>query len=67
VKTHYGKLKGKHTQTKGDEDMKIMMIESKTRKSAMKRAPWAAKVVKVSGGWLAFESITDYTVWKKQK
>ncbi|HRR41142.1 MAG TPA: hypothetical protein P5244_07920 [Syntrophales bacterium] len=47
--------------------MKIMMIESKTRKSAMKRAPWAAKVVKVSGGWLAFESITDYTVWKKQK
>lgn len=43
MKTHYGKLKGKHTQTKGDEDMKIMMIESKTRKSAMKRAPWAAK------------------------
>ncbi len=29
-------------------------------------APWAAKIVKVDGGYMAFESIDDYNTWKRQ-
>lgn len=47
--------------------MRQEMIEVKTRKEAAKLAPWAAKIVKVSGGYMAFESIADFETWKKQK
>lgn len=47
--------------------MKQQFIESSNRKDAVKQAPWAAKVVKVTGGYLAFESMTDYETWKRQK
>jgi hypothetical protein len=30
-------------------------------------APWAAKIVKVDGGSMAFESIEDYRVWRQQR
>ena len=30
-------------------------------------APWASKIVRVCGGYHAFESWTDYEIWKKQK
>lgn len=46
--------------------MKQQLIEG-TRKEAEKKAPWAAKIVKVEGGYMAFESINDYKVWIKQK
>jgi len=29
-------------------------------------APWSAIVVKVDGGYIAFESIVDYQTWTKQ-
>ena len=29
-------------------------------------APWAAIIVAVEGGWIAFESVTDYEVWSRQ-
>ena len=29
--------------------------------------PWACKIVKVDGGYMAFESIVDYDTWRKQK
>jgi len=29
--------------------------------------PNAAKIVKVEGGWLVFDSQTDYETWRKQK
>ena len=29
--------------------------------------PWAAKVAKVCGGYIAFESLDDYQIWKKQR
>jgi len=38
-----------------------------TRRQAMQHCPWAAKIVKVEGGYMCFESITDYEVWCKQK
>lgn len=30
-------------------------------------APWASKIVRVCGGYMAFESWTDYETWKNQK
>jgi len=39
----------------------------KRAREAKKKAPWAAKVVKCDGGYLAFETITDYQTWKAQK
>jgi hypothetical protein len=47
--------------------MKTEYVVCKTRKTAVKRVPWAAKIVKVGGGYMAFESITDYHIWKNQK
>lgn len=32
-----------------------------------RQCPWAAKVVKVEGGYLAFESIADWKTWQKQR
>lgn len=43
-------------------------IQCKTRKTAIKRAPMGtSKLVKVEGGWLAFEFMTDYEVWARSK
>lgn len=30
-------------------------------------ATWAAEIIKVAGGWLAFESYEDLRMWRKQK
>lgn len=32
-----------------------------------RQCPWAAKVVRVGGGYLAFESIEDWKAWIKQR
>jgi hypothetical protein len=29
-------------------------------------APWAEVVVRVDGGWIAFESVKEYEIWKSQ-
>ena len=47
--------------------MKKQTIEAKTAAQARKLAPWAAIVAKVEGGYIAFESVQDYTTWKNQK
>jgi hypothetical protein len=47
--------------------MRTELIEVKTRKTAIKAAPWAAKIIKVYGGYMAFESMTDAEMWKSQK
>lgn len=39
----------------------------KTRERAKKECPWAAKIVKVCGGFRCFESVEEYRVWKNQK
>jgi hypothetical protein len=46
--------------------MKTQSITAKSAASARKIAPWAAKVAKVEGGYMAFESLTDYAQWRKQ-
>ena len=47
--------------------MKIESINAATSKQARLLAPWAAKVAKINGGYLAFESVADYQTWRKQK
>jgi|DEB0MinimDraft_4_1074332.scaffolds.fasta_scaffold129381_2 hypothetical protein len=42
-------------------------IECASRKTAHRRAPWAAKITKVEGGFMAFEYVSDFHVWKGQK
>ena len=43
-----------------------IISETMTRAQAVEALPWAAKVVKVDGGWMGFESVADYETWAKQ-
>ncbi len=47
--------------------MRTQFIECKTYKTAYTRCPWAAKVMKVFGGFIAFEWEDDYRIAKRQK
>ena len=47
--------------------MKKQTVETTSRAAAVKAMPWAAKVVKVCGGYMGFESLSDYETWKRQK
>lgn len=38
-----------------------------SRKEVKAIVPWAAMIVRVDGGYLAFESLADFGVWKNQK
>jgi hypothetical protein len=42
-------------------------IESTNRKAVAKEFAGATKIVKVFGGYMVFETITDYQIWKNQK
>ena len=47
--------------------MRKEFLAVKTRKTAVKLAPWACKIVKVEGGYMAFESWDDLRTWRNQK
>lgn len=47
--------------------MRKEFIECKSRATAYRRAPWAATVVKLDGGFMAFESAEDACIFKGQK
>ncbi len=47
--------------------MRISSVDCETRKQAINLMPWASKIIKVEGGYMGFESITDYETWRKQK
>jgi hypothetical protein len=47
--------------------MKRLFIECKSRATAKRRAPWATKIMRVEGGFIAFESFDDYRTAKNQK
>lgn len=46
--------------------MRRVFIPCASRSAASRRAPWAAKISKADGGYIAFESITDWQIWKGQ-
>lgn len=47
--------------------MRQVFIACKYRYQAVKKCDWAAIIVKVFGGYHAFESVDDYKTWKQQK
>lgn len=47
--------------------MRQAFIECGSRSTASRRCPWAAVIAKVEGGFIAFESVTDYVAWKRQR
>jgi hypothetical protein len=47
--------------------MRVEFIPCASRSTAARQCPWAAKIVKVDGGFRAFESMADYETWHGQK
>ena len=45
----------------------MKLVEAKTAAEAKKLYPGAAKIKKVTGGYMIFESISEYETWKNQK
>lgn len=46
--------------------MRQVFITAATLQEAEKQCPWAAIIVEVEGGWLAFEDTRDYETWRAQ-
>lgn len=46
---------------------KETFIGNVSRYFVQRQCPWAAKIVKVDGGYMAFESIEEWKTWKRQK
>jgi len=42
-------------------------LDVQTRYKAQKLAPWACVIVRVIGGFMAFEFLDDYKIWRNQK
>ena len=70
----YGSIETTATITHRGSTMRKQFIEMKDStyspkdlKKAHEIAPWAVKIAKVEGGYIAFESIIDYDTWRKQK
>lgn len=47
--------------------MRQKFVECKSWYYAEKECPWANKIAKVFGGYMCFESIDDYKIWRNQK
>lgn len=47
--------------------MRQKYVECKYRYQAIKECPWASKITKVCRGYMCFESITDYEIFKNRK
>lgn len=47
--------------------MRQEFVACASRSTAKRRCPWAAVIAKVEGGYHAFESVTDYETWRRQK
>lgn len=42
-------------------------IQCASHATAKRRAPWAAVIAKVSGGYIAFVHVADYKTWRKHR
>lgn len=47
--------------------MASRFIHANSKREAYDMAPDAAKLIKVCGGYMAFDSIEDYETWRRQK
>lgn len=55
-----------HNNNSEGNKMRIQFLDVKTTAEAIQQAPWAAKIIKVTGGFKAFESIDDYRMFLAQ-
>ena len=46
--------------------MRKKFIECDTESEAYDACPWATVVEQVEGGWMCFEGLDDYKIWKNQ-
>lgn len=46
--------------------MRTLFTGCKTRREVKNLFPWAEKIKKVEGGYMLFESLTDYLTWQNQ-
>lgn len=44
-----------------------IFIECRTYQTAKRRFPWAAVIVRVEGGFMAFSTTDEYMTWQRQK
>lgn len=56
-----------HNEPRKDETMRTEFVEVETKEEAETACPWAAIVVEVEGGHMAFESMADYETWEAQR
>jgi hypothetical protein len=47
--------------------MRVAFLDCKTRRTAVRYCPWAAIVVRVETGFMAFEDVVDYLCWTAQR
>lgn len=47
--------------------MRKQFVMCGSRYNARKQCPWASVIAKADGGYMAFESVTDYHIWSSQK
>ena len=47
--------------------MNTSFVYCADRRTAKKRCPWAARITKVDGGFIAFATVDDYDTWRRQK
>lgn len=47
--------------------MRQEFVRCATYRTAYRRCPWASKALKVFGGFICFESVSDYYVAKIQR
>ena len=47
--------------------MRSKFVECKSKKVAVNECPWASVVIRVTGGYICFESYSDYMIFKNQK
>lgn len=46
--------------------MRQQFVECDTIEEAQAKCPWAAEIVEVDGGYMCFESVSDYETWAAQ-
>ena len=46
-----------------DRQMRREFLEVATIEEAQANCPWAAEIVEVDGGFMAFESMDEYNTW----
>lgn len=47
--------------------MSSIYLDTTTRYRAYRLAPWAARIARVDGGYLAFATVDAYRQWRRQR